>query len=467
MDRSIAQGQAPTAGVPLLPADRAARLTVLVGLGVALAMLVLYVHSRPSWHIHYDHFLWQASAWLEGQAHIRYPVAATATSPGNAVLHDVVPLVGLDGLPTGRAIIPFPPLPALVLLPFVAVLGMATDQVLISAVVGAADVALAFWVLGRLPVRPWARVLVTVFFGAGTVLWYAASIGTTWYFAHVVAVAPTLAALGLALGADGAGGSPPRGRGRAMLDGRQVAAGFLLGLAATARLTVIFGLPFVVLVGGGGTWRRRAASAALGAAVPVLALTACTLATTGQPFNPAYEVLYRSEVEAFPQFGYNGSWAATDPRYIPHNLLLMLFAFPKVMPACDPGVPRELWSAAGCGYLVPRDIGMSLVLTSPAYLLALAALPRIRRDRVVAGATLAMASIAVVNLAHFSQGWVQFGYRFSLDFAPFLLLLVALGAERLAATRRRRAWAGVAMVLVAASIAIQYWGIGWARALDW
>ena len=32
---------------------------------------------------------------------------------------------------------------------------------------------------------------------------------------------------------------------------------------------------------------------------------------------------------------------------------------------------------------------------------------------------------------HFSQGWVQFGYRFSNDFVPFALILVALGASRL------------------------------------
>ncbi|MCU0483197.1 MAG: hypothetical protein MUC54_02830, partial [Chloroflexi bacterium] len=170
MDRSIAQGTAPTAGARLLPTDRAARLTVLVGIAVALAMLALYVLTRPSWQNLYDHFLWQASAWLEGQAHIRYPVEATASGPGNAVLHDVVPLTGPDGLPTGRALIPFPPLPALVLTPLVAVFGLATDQVLVSAVLGAVDVALAFWVLGRLPIRPGVRVLVTVFLGAGTVL---------------------------------------------------------------------------------------------------------------------------------------------------------------------------------------------------------------------------------------------------------------------------------------------------------
>jgi hypothetical protein len=70
---------------------------------------------------------------------------------------------------------------------------------------------------------------------------------------------------------------------------------------------------------------------------------------------------------------------------------------------------------------------------------------------------------------HFSQGWVQFGYRFSLDFAPFLLVAVALGTERFLGPREER-HAGrlaVVIVLVAASVAIQAWGIAWARTLGW
>jgi hypothetical protein len=45
-------------------------------------------------------------------------------------------------------------------------------------------------------------------------------------------------------------------------------------------------------------------------------------------------------------------------------------------------------------------------------------------------------AIATVNVLHFSQGWVQFGYRFSNDAAPFTLVRVALGFERLAVRRR-------------------------------
>ena len=73
---------------------------------------------------------------------------------------------------------------------------------------------------------------------------------------------------------------------------------------------------------------------------------------------------------------------------------------------------------------------MSVILTSPAYLLAIPVLRRYGRSRLVTGAVLAVGFIAFVNLMHFSQGWVQFGYRFSNDAAPFALILVALGFER-------------------------------------
>ena len=74
-------------------------------------------------------------------------------------------------------------------------------------------------------------------------------------------------------------------------------------------------------------------------------------------------------------------------------------------------------------------------------------------------------AIATVNLLHFSQGWVQFGYRFSNDAAPFALILVALGFERLAIRRR---WGMLlAMGLVVASLSINLWGVIWSRSLGW
>ena len=469
MHRSIAQGPPPDAGEgPAVTAAPRARTALVVGLGLVLACLALYQLSRPAYQAIYNHFAWQAAAWLEGEVAIRYPVEESAAGPGNDYFNDVIAVVDADGEPTGRGMIPFPPLPAVVLLPLVALLGLAVDQTFLAIVIGALDVGLAFWLLGRLPVRPAVRNLLTVFVGAGTGLWYAASLGSTWYFAHVIAVGLTLASVALALDADEREARREPGAPRPLLDARQLAAGLLLGLAATSRLTVLFGLPFFLFVGGGGGWLRRGVSAGVGAAIPVLGLVAYTLAATGEPFNPVYEALYRYEVLAYPDLGYNGSWALQDVRYVPQNLALMLGGLPELMPPCGPGVPREPWSAAGCSWLVPDERGTSFVLTSPAWLLVLPAL-FLLRDRRVAGALVATGLIAVVNLMHFSQGWVQFGYRFGLDFLPFLLVALALGTERFLGPRQspRRGRLAVAVALVGLSIAIQAWGVAWARTLGW
>ena len=233
------------------------RSTLAVGIGLVVACFVLYSLSRPAWQVVYNHFVWQADAFLHGQASIPYPVAATPTSPGNDFFNDVAPVVDAAGNQTGRGMIPFPPLPAVVLLPFVAIWGMATDQAFLAVVLGALDVGLAFWLLGRVPIRPRLRAALTVFLGAGSVLWYASSLGTTWYLAHVVALGLTLVAVAIALDADDRWAALDRSAPRPLLDWRQILAGFLLGLAVTSRLTVGFGVVFLVLVGGGGSWTRR------------------------------------------------------------------------------------------------------------------------------------------------------------------------------------------------------------------
>jgi hypothetical protein len=249
------------------------------------------------------------------------------------------------------------------------------------------------------------------------------------------------------------------------LDPRAVASGLLLGLAATARLTMAFGLPFLLLVGGGGAWPRRALSTLMGASLPILGLLAYNVATTGHVFHPGYEALYRQETAfyplLYPYLEYHPDWGIEDPRYVPQNLRLMLVAPPEILPPCpDPAASRALFDPA-CPWLRPRDDGMGLLFVSPAWLLALAGLRGYGRSRLVTAAVLAVVSIALVDLMHFSQGWVQFGYRFSNDFAPFLLLLAGLGMERLGPGRP------LVLGLVAWSVVVNWWGVVWGRTLGW
>ncbi len=420
---------------------------------LAVVAAAVYFASNPFRPTLFDHFVWQAEAFLEGRHAIRWPVLGEG---GNFYLHDVMPLFGRPGF----GLIPFPPLPAILLMPLVAIWGVSVDQSIVASLIGGLNVGLAWVVARRITGNGRAALLATLFFGFGTVHWYAAMLGSTWYYAHVVAITFALLAIIVALGGESVGGHLSHsGNERAqiwrrLLDGRQFVAGLLLGLAALARLPVIFGAPFLLYVGG-GSFLRRGLMAGLGALIPVSLLLAYNMVTTGQLIHPAYDFLYRFEYTPRPDL-INRDWMIQDPRYLPQNTVIMLAWPPVVRPEC--GLAALLDPA--CPTIAPDPLGMSLILTSPAYLLAVPVLLRQWRRRLVQGTGLAVLAIAVFNLMHFSQGWVQFGYRFSNDFAPFALVLVALAIARLGVRP-------LTVGLVAASVLINAWGVYWGIAFRW
>jgi hypothetical protein len=611
VQRSITQPEVPDGAAEpegLAASDWASLKTMLKpahwGLILVFACLLIFANSQPNKANVYLHFVFQAQSWMDGDTSIPTHVQGSTISPGDNY-QDIMPILDSNGTDTNRGVIPFPPLPAWVLLPFVAIWHLWTNEQLIATVFSAIDVGIAFWMLGFLPVRPQIRWFTALFLGLGTVLWYSAAIGSTWFWAHIVAVGCLLLAVGLALSVDREAAEPrpvsealptlrkfvwPGGwrsflllailgaagvallkladsgvsaasltalgvfmglvaaglaaavAGRAsaiapivvavavvagmpalliagahssilvgiadvvlvvaivalvFLAGRagsavdraldalsdalsrpesvQIAAGLLFGLAVTARLTILMGFPFFLLVGGGGTWLRRGMLAGAGAAVPLTALLVFTYASTGHVFNPAYDYLYHVEL-GYTFFNYHPEWSITDIRYIPQNLGIMFGNLPRFMPAFNSVFPvdtgQEFCTAAGsarsllgvsCPIAVPDAIGTSILVTSPAYLFALVAWrPSFVRklDRATVGASLAVILIAVVNLMHFSQGWVQFGYRFSNDFVPFALILVALGASRIR-------WLWPFVVLVVASVLVNLWGVYWGVSLGW
>jgi hypothetical protein len=442
-----------------------------LAVGAGLIAFALVAYWLPGTDRIYNHFVWQALAFLDGRAAIDWPVPGFPE--GNEWMQDVYPLSELTGETSG-ALLPFPPLPAFILLPFVAVWGLATDIRAVSVILGAINVGIAWWALGRLAVSRRIRL--------------AAQLGTTWFFAHVCALTFVLLALGVALGEDPSaddevedppdpvglvrGGLAALARPLELIDRRQFLAGLLFGIACTARLTVVFGAPFFMLVGGGGTWIRRSVSAGLGAIIPVGLLLAYNVATTGHLFHPGYDYQYQKEAAGYQALGYNPDWAIEDARYLPQNLAIMFLSTPAILPDFEPdafggdgdavcarGAERGLFDR-DCPIAMPRAIGMSVLLTSPAFLLIGWALFR-HRSRLVAGASLAVIGIALVNLMHFSQGWVQFGYRFSNDFVAFALPLVAVGMHR-------RGGVGLlGFSLVAAAVAINLWGVIWGNILGW
>ena len=449
-------------------------------LALVLLALAVYVISNPLRSDLYNHFVWQADAFLHGRVAIPWPVVSGPFR--NIHFLDIMPLAQQPGF----GLMPYPPLPAILLLPLVAVSGLAAKASLVAAVLGALNVGLAMRLAGRLTSDTGVALLATVFYGFGTVAWYAAAIGSTWFLAHVVASTFLFLGITAAIDAELAGG-----RGRVGSTLRQALAGLAFGLAALSRLTTILGAPLFVFVGAGGNVLRRALAAGAGAAIPVALLLAYNLATTGALFHPGYEYSYRHERPPRRDLIHR-DWAIEDIRYIPQNTVIMLAWLPLVRPECAPALLDRR-----CPLLAPDPLGMSLLLSSPGYLLLAGLALRPRRTqgapqgavaeapaapdpsnalpasgasvgsrgddlerRLIIGSSLAVLAIALVNLAHFSQGWVQFGYRFSNDFAPFLFVLVVLALVRIGVRP-------ISLGLVALSVLVNAWGVYWGVVFRW
>jgi hypothetical protein len=137
-----------------------------------------------------------------------------------------------------------PPMPAVVLTPFVAIFGADLNQVLVSIAIGAAAIGL-FWVAARR--MGWDYRLsaaITVLLALGTDFWWASGDGSLWQFSQVCAVFFMMAALVEATGRK-----------------RVVLVGLLLGLAGLCRLPTFLAFPFflyLTLRGRTdlGTWRQ-------------------------------------------------------------------------------------------------------------------------------------------------------------------------------------------------------------------
>jgi hypothetical protein len=93
---------------------------------------------------------------------------------------------------------------------------------------------------------------------------------------------------------------------------------------------------------------------------------------------------------------------------------------------------------------------MSMLLVSPALLASLRAGVQDRTARLLWAAT---GLVAIPVFLYYGGGYVQYGFRYSLDFTPFLVALMAIGSRR---------WMGwPERLLVLASIGSILFGIAW------
>ena len=406
---------------------------VLFAIGLTVYGLVAWDrigHPSPA-----PHFVYQADAWLHGHAAIDPPLTGDDWAKvETVVLDDGSQVRGrrlitrpafrtLDGqeLPASRirqsvgktAFMSFPPFPTVVMLPVAALAGRAGNDVIPTLLLAALILPLALLVLRRLSDAGLSHrslgddlwLVATLAFGSVT--FFSAVQGKVWFTAHVVGLDLALLYAWAAIEAR-----------------RPLIAGLALGAAALTRTAMAF---MVILFlceawrthGGLTAWRadrptllRDLWRPLLTFAAPIIAFAAAGLIYNhvrfGSPteFGHSYlEVRQQAQIEHFGLASYH---------YLARNLAVALTLLP------------ELFSHPP--YLQISGHGLALWVTTPILLLVL--WPR-TKNPLHRPLWLTVAAVALPSLLYQNSGWVQFGYRFSLDYLVFLVMLLAIGGRPL------------------------------------
>lgn len=372
-----------------------------------LTSLFIYkaIYTTPrNW---YNHYYYLSQSFLAGR------VDVPNLPP---FYHDTVTV-------NGKTYLPFPPTPALVLAPFILLFPNLTQQQ-ISVLLGALTSPLLFFLLAKFT-RTKNALVLTIFLNFGTVFFWASVAGTTWYFAHVVAVLLLLISLAL------------------HFSKKDFLSGIAFALAVLSRYPMAVGVIFFILQLLGK--KKRLFYFLLGASAFIPIQIFYNWARFGSIFKMGYLEVYKNYADSTYPYTIlqlvNPSiplWGHMDPRNIPLHLFTFLIMPPII----------------SAGKIIPSPYGMGILFTSP--LLFLALKPPFKKGlekNLAAGGF----SIALVVFLHYMQGWVQFGYRFALDFLPFFLIILALRF------RPKKTY----FLLVAISIFVNLWGTYKAISFGW
>ncbi len=321
----------------------------------------------------------------------------------------------------GRYYVVFPPMPAILLIPFVYVFGVSFPQPLASVLFGSLSVAVSYFVFLNFFRNKEIAIWSSILFAFGTIYWFHTEVGSAWYFAQILSNLFLWIML-----------YEVSTRKRLFL------IGLFIGAAYLSRLPTIFAAIFPLLYLHekffnfhnnkltGFNWKNICLYV-LGIILALLLDFSYNYFRFGVIYDIAYQLL--------PVF--NEPWyryGLVNWRYIPVHLNEMLTAMPKFI-----NYPP---------FVIPSMFAMAVWFTTPAFVLAIFAK---FRTKIAYVSAISAIFIALPSLMHGGNGFTQFGYRHTLDYLPFLLLLTASGMGD-----RVRWWMKALIVL---SVLVNLWGV--------
>jgi len=354
-----------------------------------------------------------AEALLHGRLDIAQPVAS------------FLDLAEFDG----RWFVPYPPAPAALFLPAVAVFGRTIYHGVLHVALAAAILPAFYLALRRFTSETehseHERLWLVALLAFGTPIAALAVNSNVYYTGQIAAVVFSCLYLAAAW----------RGR-------QPVWAGLALGAAYLSRGAVILAFPIVLAEiwrtrPAGGSFRTSRSSALLRFALGLGALLALSglynWLRFGNPLELGYGFLgWRTDPEIV-------RWGLFSYAYLERNLHAALTSLPVLLPAFP--------------FVTFNPEGLSLLITTP----VLVMLPFLRGwTRTAWAALLSSGLIFLTALMYANTGLVQYGYRYAADFLPFLILAMALAGLRVVR------WPVKALILF--GVAVSLWGAvhaGW------
>jgi hypothetical protein len=363
---------------------------------------------------------WQllADAFLHGRLYLEHPTST----------HDLT-------FYNGRWYVPNPPLPALVVLPFVAVFGVEKiNMVRFGITLGAVNAMLIYQVLEKaarlklIPTRPAGNLWLTVMVIFGTSYWWLSVMGEMWFTAQLLTLTFLALAVLFALG-----------RCSPWLIGTS------LGMAVLSRPNAFTLLPFVTGVylyldtceGRKVDWKgviRWSEQTVVPIILACVGLLYYNYIRFGDWFDFGYVTINSSDwiMEAARTYG------LFNPHFIPANFYAMFLKLPRIE------------NDGSCFYYSPSREGISLLAMTPALVYIVR---RLKLNWWTAGAWVSiLLSMGLLMLYH-NTGADQLGYRYLMDSVLPVLLLMGLGVGE------RPSWIfkGLVVLSVIGNAAGMYW----------
>jgi hypothetical protein len=370
-------------------------MTLLICLLLFIVAFNVYWTAGEGHPNHYNYHVRLSDAFLHGKLYL------TKASPNDlSWLNELVPADNAT-----KWYVVYPPLPAILMTPPVALLGLQFDQTLFSLVFGGLAVALAYIVAKDVTRKSdnihsrkeTTYVWCAAMFGFGTIFVWLASTGSVWLIAQVVSVFFLFLAIHEAFGKK-----------------RPFVMGLLVGASFWCRLPTILGIFFfvglIISRQPSPSWKTRIRASmpsllklAAGAGIFVALDMAYNFVRFGTFFDVAYWMIPGILNE--PWF----SHGLFSLAYIPENLAPFLGGLPTF--------------TATAPFIQAPMTGLAIWFTTPAFVFALKARAK---DPVTWSSWAAIIAIAFVIFTKGLSGW-GFGYRYAVDFYPFLFVLAVRG----------------------------------------